>query len=195
MKLCDLIERLDKTVANDAWVDLNSLANELGVSAYEFNEDTRLKGYYVMKWLCTDTWVGAIALFLDDVFVGYSYQSARKSDIRYFFTNRESYEALRQYVIDSIKYEELDYPETYIDMDEEMEEGYHVNYNEQLLTKKFIYSPTGENVVLSRNRVTQKEADEFGEYRDSLSKIVIHGIEEIVVPTKDLLIPYPTKEN
>ena len=81
MKLKEVIEKIDKSKANEHWVDLQKIASEVGINDYVYDSEERIKSYFYISWLCTDTHVGAKIYFLDDEAVCVSYQSARKAEI------------------------------------------------------------------------------------------------------------------
>lgn len=84
MKIKDIINTVDKSESNSDWVDLESIAYEFDIhDAYNGDYEkfqTRMKSYWFVSWICTDTRVGGRVYFLDDIPVAVSFQPARKSD-------------------------------------------------------------------------------------------------------------------
>ena len=78
--------------------DCEKLSSQFGIYNLYWSEDTRLKAYHVKTWLCTDTWVGWVAYFLDSEFVCLSTQNARKSDTEFEFVSKEAHSKLRDYL-------------------------------------------------------------------------------------------------
>ena len=58
MNIIDAINQVDKSTPHD--VDFEDLCQELGISWQEIPNDfyDRVKCYYLVKWICTDTWLG-----------------------------------------------------------------------------------------------------------------------------------------
>lgn len=132
MKLREVIANLDKSKPET--VDYDELTQELGVEYIGWIEQDRLVYYWIANHLCTDTWVGIRAYFLDDELVCVSNQSARKSDENFKWVRGKEI-AVRDYLNSLVQYRDYDY----LDMDEDLGEGYHVQFPSQLLAKKLIY--------------------------------------------------------
>jgi hypothetical protein len=62
------------------------------------DEQTRLKSYYLSSHICTDTRVGVLFYFLDDVFVCYSEQLYRKGVTNYFWKSKEIGKLVKEYI-------------------------------------------------------------------------------------------------
>lgn len=146
MKLSEVIARIDKS--NPWSVDIEDLAKELGIPYYGWSEeaDRRLKAYYIQKWLCTDTWVGSMAVFFDDKFIAYSYQSARKNHTNFYFVP-EGISVLRDFILKLLIEDEGRQPEL-VDMDQQFEEFYRLTYaNAVLDSKAFLDDGTEVEIV------------------------------------------------
>lgn len=143
MLLKDIIANLDKSEAilcdNIKW-DLEDIMSSLNLSCYGVNqsETYRLKSYWLGKHLCTDTHVGIKAYFLDDEFVCLGKQNARKSTEWIRWVSDDCATKVRQYILSLVDVED-DCPEL-LDMNEELGEGYRVEYTGQLLTKTVNYN-------------------------------------------------------
>ncbi|MDD5151278.1 MAG: hypothetical protein PHC28_12530 [Flavobacterium sp.] len=198
MKLRYLIENLDKSPANEAYIDIDELAKEFGIYQDFFVESTeRLQGYYLSKWNCSGSWIGQIAIFLDNEFVGYSSQDGRKSDKKYYFLNRVLCDKLKHYIISLIFYRDYT-ADVCVDLDEEIGDGYTIEYNSELLNKFAKYLPTGEFVTILNWVKPIDELEEqyidtelSGIYSGSISKIKFEDGIEKLVQTNTLEIPYP----
>jgi hypothetical protein len=137
MKLIDALLKVDKSERNSvSWLYSEYLSNSLGLvhRCFNFDDDkfnNHFKGYYVYRHLCTDTFVGLIALYLDDELVGYSYQPARKSAITYKFVSKEMCDKLISLIrsCEQIDYNEYDLP---IDPEEEIDDYHKVIFSGQL---------------------------------------------------------------
>lgn len=138
MKLSDIIENLDKSKQNEEWVNIETLFEEFGLS-YEYSQEscqqTSLKSYWICNHLCTDTWVGFKAFFLNDEFVGLSRQSARKSSEEFEWKDAEK---VFNYLLTFTEKPCFDKINT-VSLDEDFGEGYYIEYSSQLLTDKVIY--------------------------------------------------------
>jgi len=204
MKFRELLEKLDKRLQNQANIDLYDFGSEFGIELDYYCEDVnnRLVGYYLTKWLCTDTWVGSIALFLDNEFIGYSYQPARKSDKTYKFLNKELFDKTREYLLTLVEAQEFEYPNFDINLDEELGEGYILDYNGQHLTNNVRFLPTNEFVeILSwDNSYINPNRDEDlaaikkkfpNEYSGSIVKIKFENGSIRFVKSDKLEVQYP----
>ena len=84
MKIKEIINTIDKSEPNSDWVDIEKIGYELGIQN-TYNADyqkfeSRVKAYWFVSWVCTDTRVGGRVYFLDDIPVAVSFQNARKND-------------------------------------------------------------------------------------------------------------------
>lgn len=138
MKIIETIKRVDRSDKNLVWPDLDEFCEEFGIyrddyiaKAYDkFAE--RVKGYHLTKWMCTDTWVGLVVYFLDDEPIAISYQTARKSEKRYTFVNSESADKLMNFILSLLKEDNRNLVEI-LNLDDEIDEFYAVNFTGQLL--------------------------------------------------------------
>ena len=105
---CDDIPKMDKALSRLFSLELDY--HELWNRWEETNtERKRLQGYWMDKWLCTDTHVGEMAYFLDDVLVFTCEQTARKSDAHIYFVDQEAYEKVKEFMNqfrEPVEYEE-----------------------------------------------------------------------------------------
>lgn len=139
MKLIDVINRVDRTETH--WVDYQEIGNDLGLEIWNAPKDfqDRVKSYHLIKWLCTDTWVGANVIYFDGRPLALTKQIARKEDTRYYYVSKEIVAAFQRYILDS-KIDGDDHTSpTLIDPNEEVNEFYTVSYGSQLLTKDGFY--------------------------------------------------------
>lgn len=54
---------------------------------------------YIKSWMCTDTLVGFAALYFEDRPIGFSWQSARKSEKVYRFISEANKEELKAFIL------------------------------------------------------------------------------------------------
>lgn len=138
----------DRTIQTDP--NWESILYEFNIYESFWSNDERLKGYYLKVWLCTDTWVGQIAYFLDGEFVYLSTQSARKSDIDIEFVSQESAKKIEKYLRSLIE-QENEKTFTLLDLDEEVTPFYKIQYNTQILHKTALYDNDEVSIVSKRN--------------------------------------------
>lgn len=109
--------------------------------------EARLKAQYLIKWYCTDTYVGTCVFQLDGVPVAITTQNGRKCDTHVTFLNAAGADAMRVFCLSLMQEEEQNSP--YILPDDEMiDEFYTVDYGSQMLTKFGFYN--GEPVEVVR---------------------------------------------
>lgn len=108
MKASEIVKRIRKTKNNVHHYCEDDLANSFGIhDSIPWEQcHTRLKGYWLYSWTCTDTTVGTSLLFLDDEFVGYTQQMARKSDVRYVWESAEAARNVRKFLYDLVEDDE-----------------------------------------------------------------------------------------
>lgn len=145
MKLKDIIANLDKSAKNMDGVDLEAMSTEVGYVSNSWlisqdRDNPRMKSYWIANHICTDTWVGYRAYFLDDVFVCCSHQGARKSDEVYTWVSVEAKIQVKEYIksLDTVAIEEEE--ASLLDMEEDMGDGYPIQYTEQMLRNKVLYN-------------------------------------------------------
>ncbi len=188
MNIQEIINNLDKSKPNSCYINSYTLLSELGLGVdYIDTEPSRLSCYFYLDWLCTDTRVGGRLYFLDDEFVAYSWQKARKSDEIFKWKDKESFDKTYNYINSLIN---RDSDVTYMqpdDWEQEWKKGYPVEYEEQILTKKVIYKPSGEYVTIIHTYSTIDDSDKWGKVL-----IKFDTGEELLVTTNYILIPYNT---
>lgn len=175
IKLIDALRNVDKS--DPSWVNMEGLAEALGVN-YDYDQDhgDRFKAYYLIKWYCTDTWVGVQAIFLDDELVAMSKQTARKESEQISFVSAEAADKVR----------ELIYAKQYVDLVEsDMEVGpfYTVQFGSQLLTKEGFYNGKPVTVVRTWEGYSGREMDMWRTVR------VNDGDNEFNIPVNEFNIP------
>jgi hypothetical protein len=192
MKLIDAIKNVDKS---DVWsIGFDDLCEAVDASCNGWSDwaehDKRIKGYPLVKWLCTDTHVGVTIVYFDDEPVAIIQQTARKSGKDWSFLSEEAAEKLRQYALSHVR---QDKKWELIDPNEEIGDTYTVNYGEQLLVKEGLYNGKPVKVLktfrdhkdIKRwHDIVIEDADNSKEERFS------RKMPERVINVKDLKIPY-----
>lgn len=180
MKWLEAIEKVSKTDDNDIrFYGSDCLPEELRISDdINFEKlNTRLKEYWVHSWLCTDTWVGYTALFLDNDVVAISYQSARKSSKNYKFVSKDILKQARLWVIECLEYDTDRYATSFLNDGWEQEQTeFNCVYTSQIITRNGYIVLDGEQVP-----VTAKSFD-FGISR-TLVVVVDSTGQELTIPT------------
>jgi hypothetical protein len=146
MKLSEAIYKVDRS--DPQWPDVEIFARDLGLEAYGLDSEfaERVKGHYLAKWMCTDTWVGTQVFYLDDEPVAISTQSGRKSDENLYFISKEAGEKVREFILSLMSEDEAQELQL-ADLDEEIGDHYNVTYGSQLLVKEGFYQGSLVTVV------------------------------------------------
>lgn len=179
MKLRELIEKVDRSESNSAYVDFETVAGYFDICGMEDGDewDERVKMYWLAKWYCTDTYVGMAVIFFDNQPVGIFSQSARKADKNIeFINNPELIDKLKLFCLHCCE-RELPYIE-----DEDSEEGsfYRVNYANELCCDHGFYK--GKHVIILRNVKNDFVSEDIEvSFEDGATK---------VIPVNELDIPY-----
>lgn len=145
MKLREAIANIDRSDDNETYVNVEPLAEAVGLYSYYtrlVDWEKRVKSYWLIKWCCTDTWVGSQVVFFDDRPFAMINQSARKNPEEVEFIDKDMISEFRSYLADNNL---SNY--TMVNMDEEIGEYYTVAYSAELLTNTGIYN--GEPVIVA----------------------------------------------
>jgi hypothetical protein len=162
IKLKDAIKKInfdDKKIQDD--VDWEDLANALNINnGWDcWFEQERLKVYFIEKWYCTDSYVGRRAYFLDGEFVALSYQGGRKSNEDFDFVSLDLAKKVKEYFESLIQYDEEEFTVSLLDLEEEISDFYHIEYNSQIMHKHAYY--LGDEIentnLFSENHDTNKD--------------------------------------
>jgi hypothetical protein len=184
MKLIDLIKNLDKS-KTDTWTSLDAIASEFDIhDVYGLDTvDSRIKFYFMKKWYCTDTWVGARAYFMDGEFICVSMQVGRKRDEEFEWVSKEAFDKAHEY-IKSLREDEITFSPSIISQEEfltDVGEGYKLDFSGQLLTDNVVYDKTGELVKATNffhNDIISKKLEI--QFPDGHLKVV--NMSEVTIP-------------
>jgi hypothetical protein len=138
MKIKEVIERINKK--NPDLYAIDTLAKEFGIDIdYKKcdNGNTNLVSYWLECWYCTDTWVGTQFYFLDDKFIAYSTQNARKSRVRVYWASKEAICKTKKFIESYSCSHEDDLP--LVNFDEDIGEGYQIDWTSELLTNTIFH--------------------------------------------------------
>lgn len=133
MKLIDIINRIDKSERNECYIYIEDLAwNEFDLTI-DYVEQDRLKAYWVGNWYCTDTYVGYRVYFLDDEPVCISIQKGRKCDEVFRWFDKSLALKVKDYLLTLVFKEEKEDSFALCDINEDIGEGYKIEFNSQIL--------------------------------------------------------------
>lgn len=118
MKICDLINKVDKSENNAEWVNIEGIAGELGLNISFSDDNPSLKSYWLSKTLDTDTHVGLEAFFLNNEFVFLIRSTGRKNGFYYEWASKETKEKVFNYLISISETISDDYTK-YVDFEED----------------------------------------------------------------------------
>ena len=104
MKIKDIISAVDKTkpiCGLDSKMFDSRLGTDVGWLSDEGDAkfNSRIKGYPIVEWYCTDRHVGLYVYFFDDKPVSVHWQRARKSDKEVLFIDPVLTEELRMFLL------------------------------------------------------------------------------------------------
>ena len=105
MKWSEAIAKIDWNDPHQVedWADITGLVTELGYEYYDacfYGEavQRRVKKVWLKRWLCTDTYVGAAAYFLDGEIITISWQNARKNDEYFYFVSAGARNKMKDFI-------------------------------------------------------------------------------------------------
>lgn len=147
MKLKELIQRVDRSERNTDDAEVEDFASMFNIQmSWEHKFGERVKKHWIYNWMCTDTWVGLAAYYMDGEPVAVSFQSARKSDENIEFVSKEAGYKVRDFIVSLMEPEEA--PSFSVaDLEEDVGPGYTVSYGEQLLRREAKYQDQDVKVV------------------------------------------------
>jgi hypothetical protein len=146
MKLSEIIKRLDKSETNEDYVDITYLATKFDIYDNLVTYDVpNIKIYWIAKHLCTDTWVGLRAYFIDGELFAVTRQNARKSDEEFKWVSEYMYEYVRLYILSLTEKDEHNFE--LVDMEEDIGEFYPIHYAGQFLKHDVTYNGKPAKII------------------------------------------------
>jgi hypothetical protein len=186
MKLRDAILKVNKSKENTTSADIDTFSQAVSVDAYMgWNEewDHRVTGYWLIRWLCTDTWVGTRVYYLDGKPVAVGHQSARKSDELIEFTDRVAAEYIRNLIL---KLHNTGEPEfSLLDQEEDVPDVYNFDLTDYFLENKGFVEGVLVDIVEKR----YFKPDEKKRYICEHCKVKLPSGEECVVRADEVYFP------
>ena len=135
MKFIDALLNVDKSRPSNP--NLDEFCQELDVETYDVNYtklDDSFKSYYLTHHLCTDTWVGIEAIYLNDKLVAYTNQTSRKGSYYIAFINQECAKLTKSFLESCMEQRDPSYNiEDEEELNRELVPFYHVSYSGQLI--------------------------------------------------------------
>lgn len=146
MKLQQAIDNVIKSPSNKSEVFLQEFAEcyfDIPIG-WVNEEDTLLTCYYLSDWICTDIKVGYRVYFFDDKPVAISTQIGRKYSETIQWISRDCYNIVKNHILSFLNDDDL----PIVDLDEDIDDGYGINYYDQLLPHHKV------NVIYDSQRVS-----------------------------------------
>lgn len=194
MKLSELIHKVDRSERNSSSADIDDFSRALDLDdcmGWHEEFDKRVKGYFLIRWYCTDTWVGYRVYFMDDEPVAISSQTGRKSDEEIEFVSLEAAQKVKDF-IKSLEGEE-EFNPTLANMDEEISElTYTVSFSGQLLVDEGFFD--GQLAKVKRKcHGYGNSPEDMGLKMDELDVVMPNG-ELKRIKCRDFIIPMHLKK-
>lgn len=127
MKIKEIINDIKKNYNNECWVSVQDLAENIGLNVFIDKENEKIKAYYFVHWLCTDTHVGGKIYYYEDDPVAISWQQTRKGDEDLYWLNKDAFIKVKDYLFSLCEFNLK-----CIDKDEDLEEKFNINKNKSM---------------------------------------------------------------
>ena len=146
MKLADAIANIDMSPENTDGASVEPFEKALGLNTYLSWDESfadRVKQHWLSKWYDSDSWVGTSIYTMDGRAVAVGYCNSRKADEEIEFLSAEVGEEIRAFIMSLATPD----PVPVIDLEQEIGDGYRVNYGSELLTDKGFYQGQPAEIV------------------------------------------------
>ena len=193
MKLKELIERLDSTPHPGVSGDEEDFYEELGLdySGRFWLGDHGYTHRAISPWLCTDTFVGSYAIYLDGAPVATSFQEGRKCNTSYWWVSKTHHRMVVEHVL-HLK-QKLDGsadgepPIRLLNLDEDIgDAAFEQTYSGSLLVDHVLYQGELVKVV--------KKFDNYNEIKDWTNVVIHYQGRDIKVPMSKVRVPAKLRE-
>lgn len=171
MKLADALKRIPPHPGGYTNVSFEDMARLYGIDHYWLDDENarktweaRTHDHYIIKWYCTDQYVGLSVIMLDNEPILLAYQSARKNDTEYEFVSTEAYYALREVVLSLINPPEVQIP--LADLDAELGEDFTINYECQVMQSTGLYNGETVDIIRYHRNYRDGKPEEFLAFHD-----------------------------
>lgn len=138
MKYIEIANRIEKTAANESYVDLTEFGYELNVQEVPDIQEERIKAYWIGKWLCTDTEVGYRMYFFDGKPFAFSEQEGRKSDEHFSFFDQALAMEIKEYLVSLLIRESDHLRLNLVDINEDPGDCFGIDFNAQIMRTDLI---------------------------------------------------------
>lgn len=188
MKLIEAIKNVDRSEENCSYANTEDFGRLLGLDvSYNEKFEGRVKKYWIQRWLCTDTWVGLAAYYMDGEAVAVSTQLARKSDEEIKFLSKESAIKVRDFLYQLMEEKEEHVPPfiSSEELEEDLGTGYTVEYASQLLDQEAMWKDQKVKIVKRYGLRYEYPAIDWHKVDVQTPDGVIHekiSLEEIILP-------------
>ncbi len=185
MKLHELIARVDKSDVNRDPVYVGALAEQMEIEdVTKWDDDARLRAYWLMKWYDSGGYCGLKAVFFDGECVATWSTLYGKSDGKVEWLSEEAYLKTRAYVLSFQQLYEPSFAEA--DLDEECGDAYSLQWTGQLMAHH-------TNAGYLDGKAVQIMKAKPGDKRDVLDHhvtVVDAEKKRSVVSVRDIKYPY-----
>lgn len=139
MRLIDAMHLVDRSNENRCEIGetFQREVNEVYAEYDDVKLNTRLASYYLIRWMCTDEWVGVLVYLMDDQPVAVSTQMSRKSSVNFEWISAEAFAKVRQFV-DECRIAESPVI-TILNPEEQLPDARAVSYVSQLIDRVGYY--------------------------------------------------------
>ena len=176
MNIIDAITRVDQSPDNSSYIG-DDFYTEFNFSQYDIDFDDgqvekRVTSFWLTRWNCTDTWVGARAYLFDGRPLAYSEQSARKNGENFEFVSKEIYEEVRQFLFTLTRQTQR---VRFLEEGAYMTDRFTVDFESQLLDHEGFY----------QNRPCEVDRDLTRKAKSKLSKMDAYLYTRVTVVFED----------
>lgn len=197
MKLLDAIYNVDRSEKNTSYEPSDGVFKPFGIyDTYDeldydrIMADKSFSSHYLIRWNCTDTWVGLRVFYIRNQPVAYSTQSARKNSEDFVFIDDVGVEMIKDFIAEYRKFPEHS-DLTFLDPKEEIDDTYSISSFSSLIDDAGLYE--GRPVTVDRAASVKLIREPGVCYYTYPYIVVIDGGEQKTILCKDLVIPTKVK--
>jgi hypothetical protein len=150
--------------------------------------DERVRGHWLRKWYCTDTWVGLEVISFDGKPIAVTWQQARKCDKEIFFVSVEIARDFRKYLLSAEKSLNVQV----INPEETIAVMYHVEFTSELLAKNGFYKDQPVEVSWASDE-ERRRARSYDPNWWQKVRVKLPDGSTPMIPIQEFLIPIGTK--
>jgi hypothetical protein len=188
----DVLARVDRSEKNSTDCNIEHLLQAFDIHDYFWDEtgeyDRRIRGYWVVRWYCTDSWVGVRVYDFDGEPFAISIQTGRKMGEDFEFVSVEMAAKVRGFVRELMDGRARRLP--LVNLDATFPETYRVEFGEQIIDKEGLYQGEPCTVVKTWGGYSKAEMDRWHDVQ-----VRLPSGEEKVISTDEYHMPVRVKEN